>query len=1321
MAIDGVAPRAKMNQQRARRFRSAVEAEETLEKAIARGDPLPKEPPFDTNSITPGTEFMAKVTENLKFYINQKVSTDANWQNIDIILSGHEVPGEGEHKIMDYIRIQKSQPNYNSNTRHCVYGLDADLIMLGLVAHEPHFSILREEVTFGRQKQKASNDLSNQTFFLLHISLVRDYLQEEFKELADDLSFEYDFERVLDDFILIMYVIGNDFLPNLPDLHLTKGAFPLLIETFKETMRRTDGYLNEKGTINYPRLAIWLEMLSQFELENFEAGAVDIEWFNKQLDNVSRRGEKRRLKQGKEIILKQQRGMISRISSWLIDLYRSNYDIKAFYEDESKIPSISLDASFFENESNLSFIRQFGFEIGVLIIHSKSKNTWAARLDIDGIDQNELPEAYGERFAELKITLKRWQNSVIVEDEKTLHDEKDLYNEKFIKWKDNYYKEKLHFSIDDEEKIVDLTENYLEGLQWVLYYYYTGICSWPWYYRFHYSPRISDIVKGINVKINFDLGKPFTPFEQLMSVLPARSRKLLPSVYHPLMTEADSPIIDFYPDDCDTDMNGKNASWEAVVLLSFVDQDRLLKAMQLPNSKLNPEEVKRNAFGNDLIFHYNPQVKTIIKSPIPAAFPDFDSHTTESHYKLPSMNGLEYIIGLAKGVNTGSKLLAGFPTLQTMTFSSSLEQAKLQVFQQPSRSTSIILTLSNSHEGLTIEQFAKNYVGKIVYAQWPYLREYKVEYVMDNLMRYELLKSGKSKKTFSSGPLERYEISEFSAIKKDWEYMMHTKKGLRFEGAKIEDQEILEEDSRSNTRKPSNEEPIEGIVFARRVIGLAPTKEGRMKKYFSDSVESFPVQLIVKEIDSVDERFKEKELLPIEEEFPVDSEVLFLGNQSYGGRGKVVEYADQQNVIISLERNLLEDEPNYGLQAAVREKHALRYHSSQDAARILKIHPRFFSKFTSRMMITNSSGERKTVGINLKSVKKSLKTLGYSRTNGTYWEFSDIAINLIREYMQKFPEIFNALSRYQGNDIPCINDLLPGKDSEWVKSAIKELVSWLREKEDSMVFVSLNSDSLSRQSINNIESQIIQHTVASKGVKSRNMKCPRYAILSPSKGNLHLQKQKFNLGDRVVYAVDSGKVPAFSRGTVIGYRSFETNVSVQVLFDYPVLTGNTFDGRLTTQRGLSVDSSVLLNLSEKQMVVRANKTSEKSKSAKKESKPAKQSAKQAKPLKTPSTAEPILEKNEASTKLPEKKEPVKEAIKIKAKSVNPEESFTVSEPVEPPVSTKNDAAQRILNQMLKGNSKGSNVSPAKSVPPSSSVSQKKNSDDSQKLLSMLKK
>jgi 5'-3' exoribonuclease 1 len=92
---------------------------------------------------------MTRLSNQLRYFINKKISEDSNWAKVTVVLSGHEVPGEGEHKIMEYIRLARAQPDYNPNVRHCLYGLDADLIMLGLLSHDPHFCLLREEVKFG--------------------------------------------------------------------------------------------------------------------------------------------------------------------------------------------------------------------------------------------------------------------------------------------------------------------------------------------------------------------------------------------------------------------------------------------------------------------------------------------------------------------------------------------------------------------------------------------------------------------------------------------------------------------------------------------------------------------------------------------------------------------------------------------------------------------------------------------------------------------------------------------------------------------------------------------------------------------------------------------------------------------------------------------------------------------------------------------------------------------------------------------------------------------------------------------------------------------
>ena len=243
LAIDGVAPRAKMEQQRLRRYRSIKFNE--MRKQILDKHKV-SEVTFDTNCITPGTIFMLKLSNHLKEYINSRYDK----RKVQIYLDDCNNIGEGEHKILQHMK------EYAKESISCVYGLDADLIMLSLVSGCTTY-LLREAVHFGKvhmdklllfDVEKFSDCLFNSIKEKLEVK--RDCEDEDNEPENNQLVIEKN--RVINDYICLCFLIGNDFLPPIVALDINFGSISSLLEIYCSIFIIRQKYLVlDNNTINF--------------------------------------------------------------------------------------------------------------------------------------------------------------------------------------------------------------------------------------------------------------------------------------------------------------------------------------------------------------------------------------------------------------------------------------------------------------------------------------------------------------------------------------------------------------------------------------------------------------------------------------------------------------------------------------------------------------------------------------------------------------------------------------------------------------------------------------------------------------------------------------------------------------------------------------------------------------------------------------------------------------------------------------------------------------------------------------------------------------
>ena len=249
IAFDGVAPVAKLNQQRNRRFKSHFQRSimEELTGKVQTG--------WDTVAITPGTAFM----ENLGKRIQKRFSNPAEFGLKVLIVSSSEQPGEGEHKIYSYIRENSI---YHQKTSTVIYGLDADLIMLTL----NHLHIAREMYLFRETPhfiKSIDNTLDPNESYLMDIPEFGRMLSMDLNKGVNPT--EQQKNNRISDYILLCFFLGNDFMPHFPALNIRTSGINRLMSGYKQIINKSSDRLTDGNNVVWKNIRKLVRYLGENE------------------------------------------------------------------------------------------------------------------------------------------------------------------------------------------------------------------------------------------------------------------------------------------------------------------------------------------------------------------------------------------------------------------------------------------------------------------------------------------------------------------------------------------------------------------------------------------------------------------------------------------------------------------------------------------------------------------------------------------------------------------------------------------------------------------------------------------------------------------------------------------------------------------------------------------------------------------------------------------------------------------------------------------------------------------------------------------------
>ena len=241
ISVDGVAPLAKINQQRMRRFGYA----NNYRHDVYRKHNIKFNDSWSNIVITPGTQFMYDLHLYLQKYYTSKLKMNANEKcTYKIIYDSYLTPGEGEHKIFQYLKANKSETKNNATI---IYGLDADLIFLSMASQIPNIYLLREADQFIDNycdNVDKTHDVCETKLCFADIDFAKHSINDEFNDhyqryttVKTNKYVKTQWFNFTNDYIFICYFLGNDFLPHLPSININMDGLETLFNCYMDVFQ----------------------------------------------------------------------------------------------------------------------------------------------------------------------------------------------------------------------------------------------------------------------------------------------------------------------------------------------------------------------------------------------------------------------------------------------------------------------------------------------------------------------------------------------------------------------------------------------------------------------------------------------------------------------------------------------------------------------------------------------------------------------------------------------------------------------------------------------------------------------------------------------------------------------------------------------------------------------------------------------------------------------------------------------------------------------------------------------------------------------------